>query len=319
MLSKSFLAQVKARNSKKNGDLKKLKRPPKWLFPFTPERQYIAALYSYTFEIRKVISKVLLPKIPYWLAGATIHNPDPVELNKKELELAYVASRADSLIDDIIGDLNDALLLIEELLLPSQQRAINFSSVIALEIAGFNRTQYNKNINSVLGIDIFIDEPWLESQLELFANQNAQLISNMTENEIERVSGIIQRGLQEGSSYESITDNIEKSFGITRRHAKLIARDQTSKLNGSLTKLRQQNAGVSEYIWDTSQDERVRPDHRVLQGKRCRWDDPTVYYDTTTNKWEKRSKIGGTQVHPSQDVQCRCQPTIVYEGIFDGN
>lgn len=160
--------------------------------------------------------------------------------------------------------------------------------------------------------------PWLETQLELFANQNAQLITNMTSNEIERVSGYIQRALQEGSSYGSVVKNIEKSFGITRRHAKLIARDQTTKLNGSLTKLRQQELNITLYWWQTSGDERVRADHRVLDGKLCRWDDPTVYYNTETKKWVKRSTIGGTLVHPSQDVNCRCVPIPNLEGIFNG-
>lgn len=319
MLSKSFLAQLKVRNLKKNGELKKLKRPPKWLFPLSVERQYTASLYLYTMQIRKIISEVLFPKIPFWLAGATAYNPDPIEVTQEDLELSRELTKLDSIIDDVISDLDSALLLIDQLLFPSQQRAIASSAFFALEIAGFNRMQYKKNVNSVLGIDIFVDEPWLEPQLELFANQNAQLIKNMTDNEIERVSGIIQRGMQEGSSYESITNNIEKSFGITRRHAKLIARDQTSKLNGSLTKLRQQNAGISEYVWETSEDERVRTDHRALQGKLCRWDDPTVYFNYSSNKWEKRSKIGGTLVHPSVDVNCRCQPSGRYQGIFDGN
>lgn len=318
MPSKTFLVQLKARHTKKNGELKKFKHSPKWLFPHASEREYIASLYAYTFQIRKTISEKLLPKIPGWLLNATIHNPDPVISTPAELAANRKLSNMDSLIDDIIGDLNDTLLIIAQLLEQPQARAINSSSVIALQIARFNQVQYSKTTNSVLGVDIFIEEPWLETQLELFANQNAQLIDNMTENELERVSGIIQRGLQEGSSLDYITDDIEKSFGITRRHAKLIARDQTTKLNGSLTKLRQTELGVTEYRWQTSMDERVRADHRVMQGKRCRWDDPTVYFNEQSQKWENRSNIGGTLSHTSQDVQCRCVPLGILEGVFDG-
>lgn len=318
MVSKQFLAQVKARHLKKNGEFKKFKHSPKWLFPHSSEREYIASLYLYSFQIRKVISEELLTKIPSWLVGATIHNPDPVIPDREQMIENGVLTNLDSIIDDVINDLNNTLLVIEALLFPSQARAINSSTVIALQIARFNQVQYNKTINSVLGVDIFLEEPWLETQLELFANQNSQLIKNMTENELERVSGIIQRGLQEGSSLNYITDNIEKSFGITRRHAKLIARDQTTKLNGSLTKLRQQEVGISEYRWQTSMDERVRADHRVMQGKRCRWDDPTVYFNESSKKWENRTNISGTLVHPSQDVQCRCVPLPIIEGIFDG-
>lgn len=310
MISDKQLARIRALNSKKDGTLKKLKRPPAWLFPNSAERQYRATLYEYTFEIRKLITEILIPTIPGLLIEATIPYPDPVHPKA----ILDSSNRA----DDFIDDLNETMAYIEILLRPSQQQTINSAARYGLEIAIFNQRQYEKTIDSVLGIDIFLEEPWLKNQLELFANQNSQLIKNMTDNEMERVSGIVQRGLQEGSSYSSITENIEKSFGITRRHAKLIARDQTSKLNGSLTKLRQQEVGITQYRWLTSGDERVRQTHRVLDGKVCRWDDPTVYLDESTGKWEKRSKIGGTSVHTSQDVNCRCVPIPIIEGLFDG-
>lgn len=193
---------------------------------------------------------------------------------------------------------------IQFLLLPKQQETIREAAGIGIEVAIYNQKQFDKTVNSVLGVDVFLEEPWLKNQLELFANQNAQLITSLEETELDRVSGIVQRGLQEGSSYDTITDQIQETFGITRRHARLIARDQTSKLNGSLTKLRQQELGITEYIWQSSGDERVRASHRVMDGKTCRWDDPTVYLDEKSGKWKKRSSIGGTQVHTSQDINC---------------
>lgn len=318
MVSKNYIDIVKARNSTKNGKLKKLKRPPKWLFPLSPERQYFASLLKYTLEIRRVVTDVLYPKIPFWLAGGTITYPDPVFPDNQIPYLPSAFERTDSLIEDIINEINESMILIGELLLPSMRIAQESAKFFGLEIAAFNQIQYQKTIKSVLGIDIFLEEPYLIPQLELFANQNSQLISNMTIDEIERVSGYVQRAIQEGSSFESVAIEIEKSFGITRRHAKLIARDQTSKLNGSLTKLRQQEVGIKTYRWQTSDDERVRATHKPLNGKICRWDDPTVYFNEESQKWENRSKIGGTNVHTSVDVNCRCIPIPIIEGIFDG-
>lgn len=308
MVSRSYINSIRALHSKKNGTLKKLKRPSKWLEPLSVQRKYRNSLYEYTLKIRKTVSEIIYPKLNRWLLAGTITYPDP----------SFSNERSDTLIDDIINEINAALDLIEAILLPSMIEIQNLSKVYGLEISVFNQIQYQKVINSVLGVDIFLEEPWLIPQLELFANQNAELIQNMTTNEIERVSGYIKRAIQEGSSYDSVVENIEKSFGITRRHAKLIARDQTTKLNGSLTKLRQQESGIKTYKWQTSGDERVRQDHRVLDGKICRWDDPTVYLNENTNKWEKRSKIGGTNVHTSQDVNCRCIPVPIVEGIFNG-
>lgn len=305
MIPKRQLEMIRKMNSKRNGELKKLKVPPKWLFPHSAERQYTAELYRLTFQIRKAIQEIVMPAVPALLEVATVQYPDPVNVDGKNVRN-----------DDFIDVLNDLLIRVGTRLEPYMELAFSAANRTAVQVAVFNEAQYEKTINSVLGVDIFLEQPWLKNQLELFSNQNSQLITLMTDTEINRVSGIIQRAFQEGSSYESIAKDVQKSFGITRRHAKLIARDQTTKLNGSLTKLRQQELGIKTYVWQTSGDERVRPDHRVLDGKLCRWDDPTVYYDESTGKWEKRSKIKGTLVHTSQDVNCRCVPIPQIEGIF---
>ena len=82
----------------------------------------------------------------------------------------------------------------------------------------------------------------------------------------------------------------------TKKRAKLIARDQTQKVNAAVTQGRQSNLGVTEYIWRTSSDERVRESHKSKNGKRFRWDSPPA--DTG---------------HPGQDIQCRCVAEPVIE------
>lgn len=326
MLSKSFLEMLRQRNSKKNGELKKLKKPPRWLDPLTAERGYIASLAVYSLDIRLAIEKYLMPKIPVWLGLTTRTYPDPVEIenldcqssemSKKKQDSANL-NRKDDLIDDILDDLNATLEFIDNLLQIPELKAIEASKKFGLEVAIFNQKQFEKTTESVLGVDIFVEEPWLETQIEIFANQNATLIKNLTDTQLNRVSGIIQRGLQQGTDLDTITDDIQETFGMTRRHAKLIARDQTTKLNANLTKLRQEEIGVENFRWLTSGDERVRASHEVLDGKICRWDDPTVFLDEKTGKWVKKSTIGGSPVHCGVDVNCRCQPIAMFETMFD--
>lgn len=198
MLPKAVLNQIRALHTKKNGELKRLKKPNILLEPLNARRKYTGALYRYTFQIRKAITEQVLPKLPFWLSGGTITYPDPV--------------KADSLIDMIIADINGTFELIIALLAPYQEQAIQASHATALEVAGFNQRQYYRSMKSVLGVDIFLEEPWLEPQLELFANQNAQLIKNMTDNEMERAAGIVQRAIQEGANLRSTTENIQKKF-----------------------------------------------------------------------------------------------------------
>ena len=80
----------------------------------------------------------------------------------------------------------------------------------------------------------------------------------------------------------------------------LLSRDQTTKLNASLTKLRQESAGITEYIWQTAGDERVRPTHKANDGKKFNWDKPPA-------------KTG----HPGTDINCRCVAIPVMEGIIE--
>lgn len=84
---------------------------------------------------------------------------------------------------------------------------------------------------------------------------------------------------------------------VSESRAELIARDQVLKLNGAITKARQENAGIVEYEWSTSLDERVRESHRALEGKIFRWDNPPP-------------ETG----HPGEDFQCRCVAIPVLTG-----
>lgn len=93
--------------------------------------------------------------------------------------------------------------------------------------------------------------------------------------------------------------------------ANLLARDQIGTLSADLTRTRQESAGVKEYIWRSSGDERVRACHRELDGKTFRYDDPPAMWYMT-----KRGKIyTGRHCNPGEDYQCRC----VAKPVFDFN
>jgi hypothetical protein len=72
----------------------------------------------------------------------------------------------------------------------------SFSSTekVGARIAWYNKRQFDRITNSVFGIDIFIDQPWLQDQLKLFASQNAQLIHSIPAHELSQVAQTIERG-----------------------------------------------------------------------------------------------------------------------------
>ena len=279
MARKNFQTLLEIRKQK--GVKPKSKVPPKWLFPTNQEKQYDKLIYSLTADLKRHIKEILLPEIPSKIAE--VENKTPNDRN-----------------DDYLDRLKGLIIYIGKAIQDKVSLTILGAEAVGVEIARFNKKQSEKINNSIFGFDIFVDEPWLGDQLQLFASQNAQLIKSLPEQELERVAGTVERGLQQGSRFTDIAKEIQKSFGITHRRAKLIARDQTTKLNASLTRLRQEEVGVEEYIWQTSADERVRPTHKANDGKKFRWDQPPA-------------KTG----HPGHDVNCRCVARPVLDKLLN--
>ena len=57
-----------------------------------------------------------------------------------------------------------------------------------------------------------------------------------------------------------------------------IVRDQGSKLNGQLNRMRQRQVGVQGFIWMSAGDARVRPEHQDFDGNSYWWSDPPGRY-----------------------------------------
>lgn len=275
MKKNSFLILLEQR--KKKGVKPKKQRPPKWLFPTNQEKKFDKTLYNLVFELKNLIKEYLIPEIPSMIEEVNSKTPN---------------DRQDSFLDR----LNNLIIFIRKRIQNSVDETIFEADKIGLEISRFNKQQSDKLNNTIFGFDLFVDEPWLKDQLQLFSDQNEKLIRGIPDQELERISGDVERGLQQGRRFTDIAKDIQKSYGISHRKAKTIARNQTTQLNASLTRYRQQEVGIEKYQWQTSGDERVRPTHRANDGKIFSWDKPPA--------------ITG---HPGNDINCRCVALPVLE------
>lgn len=184
------------------------------------------------------------------------------------------------------------------------------------DVNDFNADQWRAFLQGMLGTEFFpLDYPGIQETLTAWRDRNFELIRSLTDAYIQKVNDLVTDGVRNGTRWEDLAPQIkalEQRLSVTR--ARLIARDQVSKLNGELARRRQMDAGVEEYTWSTSGDERVRgnplgpyakaiPSHYLMDGKVCRWDNPSVY--KLNGEWVPRtSKM--SPAHPSQEIQCRC-------------
>ncbi len=136
--------------------------------------------------------------------------------------------------------------------------------------------------------------------IDRFRDENIQLVENAARVYADNVRKVFDDPSAHLLRVEELKQKLLDLGDVSESRAELIARDQTLKLNGEINKARQTRAGVSEYVWSTSGDERVRPEHAALDGRTFSWDDP----------------VGG-EAPPGTAFQCRCVAIPVIPELDD--
>lgn len=171
-----------------------------------------------------------------------------------------------------------------------------------LATMAWNREQFARQVKAALGIDLTTD-PDLRAQMEAFRKGNVALIRSLAARKVTKVHEILTES-GGAARVEDIAARIRSEVSTTPAKAALLARDQVLKLNSSVTSARHQAAGITQYVWRTSRDERVREAHRELDGTRQSYAAPPVVNPRT-----------GRRENPGRDYQCRCTAEPVIEGF----
>ena len=264
--------------------------------PASAEREYIRLTNAYV----KILKEELEKELP-------------------KLKDVYKANRDAEVREKRRNDgATDVLLAVTEVFNAVKNRVISRTAGFGLRrrlenLASLNRKltikEGKKAIKSTLGIDIREDYylgDFFAWMLDEWVDINVDLIKTIPEDTLEKMKDIVYDGFTNGKTTTRMIRDIQRVYGVSRRRARLIARDQTAKLNGQIQRAQQMDAGITEYIWMTTGDERVRSSHRKLNGKKFSWNDPPVVDERT-----------GRRCHPGEDYQCRCigRPVFKLETI----
>lgn len=177
---------------------------------------------------------------------------------------------------------------------------------LAGRVVAHSRGQWESQLKAAMGVNLVAAEPNLEPVVERFRDENVKLIRSLADEKVTRVRDILTDA-GPGTRVEEIAKSLRDMGDVTRSRAELIARDQVLKLNAEVTQKRHEAAGITEFVWSTSRDERVRPDHKVLEGNRYRYDDPPIV-----------DRRRGTRGLPGVgSIQCRCVAIPVIPGFDD--
>ena len=180
----------------------------------------------------------------------------------------------------------------------------------AAAVLSSNRRFMQQQLKAIVGVDVLGADPDLSQLMDIFVLENVSLIKTIPSRYFEDIEQLVMRQWRAGVRASEIEQDIQEKYEVSKRRARVIARDQTNKLNGELTEARHHDLGITEYRWRNRKDERVRgrPDgkwskaeysHWTREGRKYRWDSPPP------------------DGHPGEPILCRCTAEAVVPGIND--
>lgn len=133
-------------------------------------------------------------------------------------------------------------------------------------------------------------------------SENVSLIKSIASQHLTQVEGMVMRSVTMGRDLGALTADLEASFGISRRRASLIARDQNNKATAVIEKSRQQEIGVTHAIWMHSHaGKEPRPSHVRANGTKYAVAEGLI--------------LDGERVWPGTAINCRCFSKAIIPGL----
>lgn len=138
--------------------------------------------------------------------------------------------------------------------------------------------------------------PAQKQQLAEKWSKNLDLyITDFAKSRISKMRDMVQQQTFEGRRAIDLAKMLQGEYGISKRKAEFLARQETSLLLSKFKETRYSAIGVTKYRWSTSRDERVRHDHKDLNTKIFSFTLPPVTNLKT-----------GARNNPGEDFNCRC-------------
>lgn len=217
-------------------------------------------------------------------AGA-VPSPRTHETAYRQRLWAYISASWKRITNDPFADIED---LFTELAIPAVDTMIQTVNLYNMRklVAGLEKVGSLPQ-NRALGADITF-------ALTQARRWNVDLIRDVTQQQRD----FAREEIAKIDADMPLEKRLVERLGVSKSRAKLIARDQVSKLNATLSEERHKAAGSERYEWSTSGDERVRSRHVEIDGNIYRYGEPT----------DAEDGLG-----PGQPIGCRCVGIAIFD------
>lgn len=268
-------------------------------YPDSAEREYLRLVNAYMAIEKEAIIKHI-PEMKRILNEGTQYHADSKKDNEEKRKTARFSGidntivRMEALFRSIRRELDAAFGLYD--LKRRIEKIADLDHKLAIG-------EWKKAVSKTLGINLLDDYysgDYYKDMLGKWVSDNVELIKTVPNQSLDKMKELVYQNYMKGATTTDIVREIQHQYGMDKRHAKLIARDQTAKLSSKITQSQQRDAGVSNYEWSGTLDRRERASHRALEGKIFSWDNPPE-----TDR--------GRRCHPGEDYRCRCCALPVFD------
>jgi SPP1 gp7 family putative phage head morphogenesis protein len=135
----------------------------------------------------------------------------------------------------------------------------------------------------------------MKDVLQATTAENVGLIKSIGSQYLGEVEGLVMRSASAGRDLGAMAKQLEKRYGVTKRRAALISKDQNNKASANMQRVRQLEVGITKATWLHSGGGKVpRPTHVANSGKT--YDVAKGWFDPHEKQW----------IHPGTLINCRC-------------
>jgi SPP1 gp7 family putative phage head morphogenesis protein len=209
---------------------------------------------------------------------------------RKRLKIAIAA--ADSRMQATIKSIDARLAAIDSFAVQDNFKIAKFFDTTLWKTDQRIKESFKK---LVVGPDLTADQR--KRLAEAYTENLDKYIKDFTEKQVKELRSQISENVLSGKRYENMEKVIRKSYGVTERKAKFLARQETGIMMAQFKKIRYTDAGIQKYKWRCvvgSPNHPVRKMHERLNGTTQFFSEPPI----TDNK--------GNRNNPGEDYNCRC-------------
>ncbi len=247
--------------------------------------QYEAGVFSGNFSA--AISRDIMATGARFVKFESVYKLDPARVPGWVVAEATVyASAAKAMHHQLLRAFDDAQ--------ENLNRALETKSVDATLAIGELASGW-KDAATVLEVNPELSHPALDRLRRKYDENMKLYIRDFANEEIPELRQIVRENAEQGYRADRLIQAIEGRYDVSKSKATFLAKQETSLLVSKFREERFRETVGDRYTWLTSGDQRVRHDHRILNGKEFSYDHPPVTNLQT-----------GAKNNPGEDFGCRC-------------